>query len=48
MINIYEPYLNEQNLKYAHDALNSTWISSHGKYLDQIKEDLLELNNFNA
>jgi perosamine synthetase len=44
MINIYEPYLNSENLKYAHDALDSTWISSHGKYLNQIKDDLLDLN----
>jgi perosamine synthetase len=44
MINIYEPYLNEINLSYAHDALNSTWISSHGKYLNMIKDDLTELN----
>jgi perosamine synthetase len=44
MINIYEPYLNKENLKYAHDALDSTWISSHGKYLNLVKDDLLELN----
>jgi len=44
MISIYEPYLNKENLKYAHDALDSTWISSHGKYLNQIKDDLLNLN----
>jgi perosamine synthetase len=45
MINIYEPFLNNENLKYAYDALNSTWISSHGKYLNQIKDDLLSLND---
>lgn len=44
MINIYEPYINEQNLSFAHDALNSTWISSHGKYLNLIKDDLISLN----
>lgn len=44
MINIYEPFLNKENMKYAHDALDSTWISSHGMYLNQIKDDLLELN----
>jgi perosamine synthetase len=44
MINIYEPYLNKKNLKYAHDAIDSTWISSHGKYLNMIKDSLLELN----
>jgi len=44
MINIYEPFLNKENLKFAHDALESTWISSHGKYLNLIKDDLLILN----
>lgn len=45
MINIYEPYLNDNNLKYAHDALKSSWISSHGKYLNEIKDDLIKLND---
>jgi perosamine synthetase len=44
MINIYEPYLNKKNLLFAHDALDSTWISSHGKYLNIIKDDLITLN----
>lgn len=45
MINIYEPYFNKKNLSFAHDAIDSTWISSHGKYLNIIKEDLLNLND---
>ena len=45
MIPIYKPYLNSRNLKYAHDAINSGWISSHGKYLDSVKEDLKHLLN---
>lgn len=44
MINIYEPYLNSKNLEFAHEAIDSGWISSHGKYLNSIKEDLTELN----
>lgn len=44
MINIYEPYLNKRNLSFAHDAIDSSWISSHGKYLNLVYEDLLELN----
>ncbi len=44
MINIYQPYLNKKNLSYAHDAIDSTWISSHGKYINIIKEDLAGLN----
>jgi perosamine synthetase len=43
MINIYEPYFNDKNLKYAHDAIDSTWISSHGKYLNIIKDRLLDI-----
>ena len=34
MIPIYKPYLNKEILSYAHDALDSTWISSTGKYKD--------------
>lgn len=42
MIPIYQPYLPSQCLKYAHDALDSTWISSQGVYLDKAKELLKE------
>ncbi|MEO0311088.1 MAG: hypothetical protein RIQ89_745 [Bacteroidota bacterium] len=42
MIPIYQPYLPPQCLKYAHDALDSTWISSQGVYLDKAKELLKE------
>lgn len=41
---MYEPYLTADNLSFAHDAINSSWISSHGKYLNLIKDDLLNLN----
>ena len=44
-IKIYEPYLNDEILKYAHDALNSSWISSNGKYLDLVSEKLKIINN---
>jgi perosamine synthetase len=44
MINIYEPYLNKENLKFAHDALDSTWISSTGKYLNLVKDELKNIN----
>lgn len=43
MIPIYKPFLNPEILKYAHDALDSTWISSQGYYLDATKEKLKEL-----
>lgn len=43
MIPIYKPYLNKSILKYANDALDSTWISSHGKYLNLVEEKLKEI-----
>lgn len=42
MIPVYKPYLNKNILKYAHDALDSTWISSTGKYIDLATESLKE------
>lgn len=47
MINIYEPYLNKEITKYAHDAIDSTWISSHGKYLNLVKDELTNIMNNN-
>jgi perosamine synthetase len=43
MIPIYKPYLPAKSLAYAHDALDSTWISSQGKYLQEVREKLQEL-----
>jgi perosamine synthetase len=43
MIPIYKPYLPARCLAYAHDALDSTWISSQGKYLQEVREKLQEL-----
>ncbi|REJ84074.1 MAG: DegT/DnrJ/EryC1/StrS aminotransferase family protein [Bacteroidetes bacterium] len=42
MLPIYQPYLPKESLKYAHDALDSTWISSQGVYIDKAKELLKE------
>lgn len=42
MIPVYKPYLPKESLKYAHDAIDSTWVSSHGKYLEHVKEPLKE------
>jgi perosamine synthetase len=47
MIPIYRPYFNKENLKYAHDAIDSGWVSSQGKYLDLVKEKLKEILNCN-
>ena len=43
MIPIYKPYFTKESLKYAHDAIDSTWISSHGKYLSMVEEKLKEI-----
>ena len=43
MIPIYKPYLSKHILKYAHKAIDSTWISGYGKYLDIVKEELKDL-----
>lgn len=44
MIPIYKPYLPKQSLTYAKDAIDSTWISSQGKYLSKAQELLKEKN----
>ena len=43
MIPIYKPYFPKGSLNYAHDALESTWISSQGKYIEIATEKLKEL-----
>jgi len=40
MIPVYKPYLPKGSLRYAHDALDSTWLSSKGPYLDRAKDTL--------
>ena len=45
MIPIYKPYLNSKILSYAHDALDSGWISSHGKYKKLASDMLCEVTN---
>lgn len=43
MLPIYQPYLPKSCLRYAHEALDSTWISSQGIYIDKAKEKLKEM-----
>jgi perosamine synthetase len=45
MIPIYKPYLTKKSLEYAHEALDSTWISSQGRYIQMATEKLQELLN---
>lgn len=44
MIPIYKPYFTKETLKYAHDAIDSTWVSSHGKYLNLATDQLREIS----
>lgn len=43
LIPVYKPYLPVNSLSYAHEALDSTWISSQGKYIPMVTEKLQEL-----
>lgn len=43
MIPVYKPYLPPNSLNQAHDALDSTWLSSQGKYIQIVQEKLQEL-----
>ena len=42
MIPVYKPYLPEGSLSYAHDALDSGWLSQ-GPYLTKLRERLAEM-----
>jgi perosamine synthetase len=42
-IPIYKPYLPKTSLKYAHDALKSSWISNIGEYKELSKKTLISI-----
>ncbi len=42
MIPVYKPYFPKGSLDYAHDALESSWVSSKGPYLEELKDRLEE------
>jgi perosamine synthetase len=44
MIPVYKPYLQKKILKYAHEALDSTWISCYGKYIEIVEKKLSEIS----
>jgi perosamine synthetase len=44
MIPIYKPYLPPNSLRYAHEAIDSGWISSQGKYVSQAEDMVKEKN----
>jgi perosamine synthetase len=43
MIPIYKPYFTKKNLEYAHQAINSGWVSSQGDFLDKSKSKLIDI-----
>lgn len=45
MIKIYEPYINEITKKYAHEAIESGWISSQGEFIQKTTDKLSEILN---
>ena len=45
---VYKPFLCGNEKKYVNDCLDSSWISSKGKYIDLFKDsfkDFLKVNN---
>ena len=40
MIPIYAPYLNGNEKKYVNECLDSTWISSKGKFIDKFENSI--------
>ncbi len=47
MIPVYKPYLPNYITKYAHDAIDSSWISSSGEYLNKAINKIKELFGYN-
>jgi perosamine synthetase len=43
MIPIYKPYFTKENLKYAHEAIDSGWVSSQGEFLDYSKNEIKKI-----
>ena len=40
MIPIYKPHIPDSSVRYATDAVESTWISSIGKYIELATDKL--------
>jgi perosamine synthetase len=45
VIPVYKPYINENVLKYAHNALDSTWVSSKGKYILEVENEISKIHD---
>ncbi len=44
-IPVYQPTLNENVFNYVKDCLDSTWISSHGKYISKFEDEFAKYIN---
>jgi perosamine synthetase len=42
MIPVYQPYVGDEEKEYVREALDSTWISSKGKFLDRFETEFAE------
>ncbi|MHA2182965.1 MAG: DegT/DnrJ/EryC1/StrS family aminotransferase, partial [Promethearchaeota archaeon] len=42
MLPVYKSFISNSSIKYAHDAVRSSWVSSIGKYVDLATEKLKE------
>ena len=47
MIPVYKPYFTKKTLSYAHDAIDSEWVSSIGYYIKASEEKLKEILGVN-
>ncbi len=36
---VYKPYLHGNESKYVNECLDSTWISSKGKYIEKFEDE---------
>lgn len=42
MIPVYKPYLTSESAAYANEALESTWISSKGKFIEKVEQKIAD------
>ena len=45
MIPVYKPSITELEKKYVNDCLDSSWISSRGKYVDLFEKSFAQKTN---
>ena len=47
MIPIFEPYFSGNEKKYLNDCLDTTWISSQGKYITEFENAIANYHSVN-